>query len=259
MEFKGKVAVVTGAANGIGRATAIAFGNEGAAVVVVDVDESGARTTAEEITSSGGKAVFVKADVSSAAEVKRIPEGAKGAFGGVDILHNNAGIQHYGTAVTTSEEEWDRVLGINLTSMFLCSKYCIPEMQKRGGGAIINTSSVQGIANQPNVAPYAVSKAGILALTRSMAVDFAASNIRVNAVCPGSTETPLLRFAASENATSAESEDDLVRKWGSLHPIGRVGKPEEVAQVVLFLASTRSSFVTGAHILVDGGLMAKLF
>jgi NAD(P)-dependent dehydrogenase (short-subunit alcohol dehydrogenase family) len=258
MEFENKIAIVTGGSMGIGEASAKAFAAEGASVVLVDIDADNGNRVAGEINNTGGKAVFLKADVSNSKEVKKIPEAAIKTFGGIDILHNNAGIQHYGTVASTPEEEWDRVLGINLKSIYLCAHYCIPEMMKRGGGTIVNTASVQSFACQPNVASYTTSKAGILALTRSIAVDFAAHNIRANAVCPGSVDTPMLRWAANL-ASNGKNVDELINEWGKHHPIGRVAKPEEVAQVVLFLAGPRSSFVTGSAYMVDGGLLAKFF
>lgn len=260
MEFKNKTVIITGGAKGIGEASAIGFAENGANVVIVDTDDIAGNAVVEKIQASGGNAIFVQADVSDSSQVQEIPAAAVKSFGGVDILHNNAGIQHYGTVVTTPEEEWDRVLGINLKSIFLCSKYCIPEMQKRGGGAIVNTASVQSFACQPNVAPYTVSKTGILALTKSIAVDFAKDNIRANAVCPGSVDTPMLRASAKEAAEqSGKSENAIVQSWGKFHPLGRVATKEEVAELVLFLASDRASFITGASYLVDGGLTSTFF
>jgi NAD(P)-dependent dehydrogenase (short-subunit alcohol dehydrogenase family) len=216
MEFSNKVVVVTGGSVGIGQSCAHAFAAEGASVVIVDIDEKNGAKTVRDIEENGGQAIFVKADVSQSAEVQEIPDAAVKAFGGIDVLHNNAGIQHYGNVVSTPEEEWEYVLGVNLKSVFLCSKYCIPEIKKRGGGAIVNTASVQSFACQPNVAPYTTSKAGILALTRSMAVDFAKDNIRVNAICPGSVDTPMLRFAANDLATAEKSPDGLPGRKKSL-------------------------------------------
>lgn len=259
MEFKNKVAVVTGGSKGIGESTAKAFSAQGAAVVVVDIDEEMGNQLVETLSKNGGKAIFVKADVSKATEVEEIPKAAVAAFGGIDILYNNAGIQHYGNVVTTPEDEWDYVMGVNLKSIYLCSKYCIPEMIKRGGGAIVNTASVQSFACQPDVAPYTTSKAGILALTRSIAVDFAKENIRANAVCPGSIKTPMLQYAADNLATPEKTPDDLFKEWGSFHPLGRVGEAPEVAELVLFLAGPRSSFITGAAYIIDGGLMSTFF
>lgn len=258
-EFSGKVAIITGAGAGIGAASAVAFAREGAAVVVVDIDEQAGNRVVQQIRSAGGEAICVQADVSDSAAVQQVPPATVAAFGGIDILHNNAGIQHYGTVVTTSEEDWDRVLGINLKSYYLFAKYCVPEMEKRGGGAIVNTSSVQAEACQQNVAAYAASKAGILALTRSMGVDLASKNIRANAVCPGSVDTPMLRWAADYliPGDAPDKVEKAIVDWGAKHPIGRVARAEEIAEVVLFLASDRASFVTGAALRVDGGLLAK--
>jgi NAD(P)-dependent dehydrogenase (short-subunit alcohol dehydrogenase family) len=177
------------------------------------------------------------------------------AFGCIDILVNNAGIQRYGTVTETSEEVWDEVLAVNLKGAYLCSRYCIPHIVRRGGGAVINIASVQALATQPGVAAYSASKGALVALTRSMAVDYAASGVRANCICPGSVDTPMLRWAADVLTVDAES---ALRAWGRRHPLGRVAEAREVAQVALFLASPRSSFVTGAAFVVDGGLTAAL-
>ncbi|HWQ14127.1 MAG TPA: glucose 1-dehydrogenase [Roseiflexaceae bacterium] len=255
MELQGKVAVVTGAARGIGAAVARVFAREGAAVVIVDLDGAAARAVADEIGGAGGRALAVQADVSRAADAQRIAMETVAAFGGIDVLVNNAGIQTYGTVETMPEEEWDRTLNVNLKSVFLVSKYAVPEIRRRGGGAIVNIASVQALATQPAVSAYAASKGGIVSMTRSMALDFAADNIRVNCVCPGSVDTPMLRWAA--DLFGGGDAEGAVRAWGKLHALGRVARAEEIAEVVLFLASPRSSFCTGAAYLADGGMLAS--
>ena len=254
MRFADKVAVITGGATGIGRATALAFALEGAAVVIADVNDRAGDETVAEVERAGGRARYMHADVSQAADCKRMAAEAVRAFGGIDILFAHAGIQTYGTATETTEELWDRTVDINLKGVWLAAKYCIPEMEKRGGGAIVNTASVQGLASQPRVTAYAATKGGVIAMTRTMALDYAAKNIRVNSICPGSIDTPMLRWSAG---LTGEPEQAL-KEWGAMHALGRVGRPEEVARLVLFLASDDASFITGAHYLVDGGLMAAL-
>lgn len=255
MEFENKVVVVTGGAKGIGAATVRAFAREGARVVVVDVDAAEGQALAGQLTGTGGRAFFVRADVSRAADARGIAEEAVREFGGVDALVNNAGIQTYGTVESMSEEEWDRTIDINLKSVFLVSKYIVPELRKRGGGAIVNVTSVQGLATEPRVSAYAASKGGILAITRSMALDYAHEGIRVNSVCPGSVDTPMLRESAG--LFGGGNPEGALQEWGKLHAVCRVGRPEEIAEMILFLASPRASFCTGGAYLVDGGMLAS--
>jgi NAD(P)-dependent dehydrogenase (short-subunit alcohol dehydrogenase family) len=256
-ELDGKVALVTGGSLGIGRATARRLADDGAAVVLCGVDNASVEEALAELSGAGLEVDGRRADVSSAGEVEGLVRFAADRYGGVDILVNSAGIQRYGTVVDTSEELWDEVLAVNLKGMFLTAKHCVPELRRRGGGAIVNVASVQAFATQGGVAAYAASKAGVVGLTKAIAVDHAAENIRCNAVCPGSVDTPMLRFAAGLFKGDG-TEDDTIRGWGSSHPLGRVARPEEVAEVIAFLAGDRASFVTGAELRVDGGLLAQI-
>ena len=254
--FDGKVVIITGGALGIGQATAWEFAKEGATVAIADVDREAGEATVAEVERLGGEGLMVEADVSDSADCSRVVETTVERFGGVDILFNNVGIQppaSYTNVEDTPESMWDRIIGVNLKSCFLMSKYAIPEMRKRGGGVIINTASVQGLQSQPLVPPYAASKGGILSLTRQMSLDYAKDNIRVLAVCPGSIDTPMLRAAAG---VMGGDPDEIVGQWGAAHPIGRVGTGQDIANAVLFLASDKASFMTGENVNVDGGYMA---
>ena len=256
MRFDGKVAVVTGAATGIGKATALAFASDGASVVLADVNVEAMNETMRELEAAGGTGLAVVADVSRGEDASRIASEAVNHFEGIDYLVASAGIQTYGTVVDTDEDTWDRTLAVNLKGVYLASKYCIPQMVKRGGGAIVNVASVQGLQSQPNVAAYAASKGALIAMTRTMALDHAKDGIRVNSLCPGSIDTPLLRFAA--DTYSPDDPLGAIEEWGKLHALGRVGKPEEMAQVALFLVSEAASFMTGATVVADGGLTIGL-
>src|SRR5215204_2118235 len=256
-EFSGKVAIVTGGALGIGRAAARKLAREGASVVICSDREEQVEGTVAGLRDDGLEVRGLREDVTSSADMKRLMDFAAETYGGVDVLVNSAGVQRYGTVVETEEEVWDEVLDVNLKGIYLASRHAIPEMKKRGGGAIVNLSSVQAFASQKGVAAYTASKGAINALTRAMAVDHAQENIRVNAVCPASVDTPMLRWAA-DLFKGNKSAEETVEDWGRTHPLGRVAKPEEVAEVVAFLAGPRARFVTGSEYKVDGGLLAAL-
>lgn len=258
MDFKDNVAVVSGAGNGIGRATAIRLAENGASVVVVDIAEDAANATVAHIKENDGNAIAVIADATQSEAVSAVPKAAIDTYGGVDCLVNSIGIQTYGTVVETDEALWDHTLNVNLKSIYLMSHYCVAEIIKRGGGAVVNVASVQGhTSSQERVAAYATSKAGVVALSRSMSLDHAKDGIRVNCVLPGSVDTPLLRAGAETFAVDGDVQS-VIDSWGEFHPIGRVGQPEEIAQLITYLLSDNASFITGATITADGGLTTKL-
>ncbi len=246
--LEGKVALVTGAAAGIGKATAILLAREGAAVVVQDIREDG-KSTAEAILAAGGRASFIRGDVTRAADAEAAVERAVSEFGRLDILVNNAGIIRRANVVQTTEAEWDRVMAVNVKSVFLFSRAAVPVMVRQGGGVIVSTASGWGLDGGKDAASYCASKAAVVNLTRAMAIDHAEQNIRVNCVCPGDTDTAMLREEARQ--LGHDVGDFLTR---SAHrPLGRMGRPEEIAQAILFLASDASSYVTGTALVVDGG------
>jgi NAD(P)-dependent dehydrogenase (short-subunit alcohol dehydrogenase family) len=246
--LEGKVALVTGGASGIGRATAILFAQEGAAVVVHDLKEEG-QATADAIVAAGGRASFIRGDVTRGADCQAAVQRAITEFGRLDILVNNAGIIRRASVVDTTEEEWDRVMAVNVKSVFLFSKAAIPIMARQGGGVIVNTASGWGLDGGKDAASYCASKAAVVNLTKAMAIDHAAQNIRVNCVCPGDTDTPMLREEARQLGQDAQRF--LARS--AQRPLGRTGRPEEIAHAILFLASEASSYMTGAPLVVDGG------
>jgi NAD(P)-dependent dehydrogenase (short-subunit alcohol dehydrogenase family) len=256
-EVSGKVAIVAGGALGIGRAAARKLAAGGASVVNCSDREDQVERTVVELRGEDLEVRGTRANVTSSADMRSLVDFAVDLYGGVDVLVNSAGVQRYGTVVETEEEVWDEVLDVNLKGIYLASRYAIPEMRKRGGGAIVNVSSVQAFASQRGVAAYTASKGAINALTRAMALDHAQENIRVNAVCPASVDTPMLRWSANL-FKGDKSVEETLEAWGRMHPLGRVARPEEVAEVIGFLASPRSSFVTGGDYKVDGGMLAAL-
>lgn len=242
---------------GIGRAAAMRLASDGASVVIGARREGPLQETVAAIEAAGGQAMAVSGDASTADGARHMIETALATHGRLDILVNSQGIQRYGNIEETDEALWDEVMTVNLKSMYLTTRAALPHLRLAGGGAIVNVASVQGLATQTNVAAYSTSKAAIIGLTRSIAVDYAHEHIRANVVLPASVDTPMLREAA-DLWRKEQSVDDLIGDWGRMHPIGRVGTPEDVAEVIAFLASDRAAFVTGAEFKVDGGMMAAL-
>jgi NAD(P)-dependent dehydrogenase (short-subunit alcohol dehydrogenase family) len=256
-EFDGRAVLVTGGALGIGKGIVEGFAREGAGVAIADIDADAARRLALEVDAAGGRAIATIGDVSSAADAERMVAESVAALGRLDVLVNNAGIQPmdaYYRVEDTPEETWDRITGVNLKGMFLMSKYAIPRIREAGGGAVVNMASVQGLQSMPRVPSYAASKGGVLSLTRNMALDYAPEGIRVNAICPGTIDSEMVRVSARAEGGDIEA---TIKRYGSFHPLGRIGQPEDIAQAVLFLASERASFITGEQLTVDGGFMAQ--
>jgi len=252
LSLEGKVAVVTGASSGIGRGIALRLADMGAAVVILDIDPEGGQATLRTITERGGRALFEKCDLRQATDCRAATEKAITAFGRIDILCNNAGIIIRKNVVDLKEEEWDVVLDVTLKGIFLLSRESIPHMVKNGGGAIINTGSGWALKGGPQAASYCAAKAGVLNLTKAMAVDHGKDGIRVNCVCPGDVDTPMLH---SECAQLGEDKATFLRD-AARRPLARVGRPEDVANAVLFLASPMAEWITGACLVVDGGGLA---
>ena len=248
MRLKDKVAIITGAASGIGKATAILFAEHGAKIVVADIDENGANQTVNIIHATGGEAIYVHTDVTIADNTEQMVQVPVKTYGKLDILFNNAGIAMRLPVGELPEADWHRCLGVNLTGVYLCAKAVIPEMQKNGGGSIINMSSIYGIVGGDVRAAYVASKGGVTNLTRGMALDYAADNIRVNCICPGFVETPLV--------AGVVKTPEEYRNLADKHPMRRLAQPEEIAYGALYLASDESAFVTGIALPIDGGYTA---
>jgi NAD(P)-dependent dehydrogenase (short-subunit alcohol dehydrogenase family) len=253
-QFSGKVALVTGAASGIGRACARLFAERRASVIVSDVAPEGGEETVRLIEEAGGKAAFIKADVSVAREVEALADGAMETFGRLDCAVNNAGIE--GLLAPTAdypEETWNRVLSINLTGAFLCMKHEIPRMLEGGGGAVVNMASILGLVGFANAPAYTAAKHGLVGLTKVAALEYATLGIRVNALCPGFIETPMVM----ERGVEAGTHPEVYEQIAELHPIGRLGKSEEMAEAAVWLCSESASFVTGHAMTADGGYVAQ--
>ena len=249
MRLKNKVAIITGAGSGIGRASALAFAREGAKVVVADWVEEGGKGTVNLIKKQAGQAVFVKDDVSQASDVEQMIKQSLAEYGRVDILFNNAGIVKMGALHETTEADWDQVLDVNLKGVFLCSKAVLPQMLKQGSGKIVNTASIAGLVGFSQVGAYCASKGGIIALTREMALEYAPKKINVNCIAPGIIKTAMTKDMLNDPAT--------VRGFAASTPYPRLGEGEDIAMAAVYLASDESDFVTGQVLAVDGGWTAK--
>ena len=254
MRFDGKTVLVTGGALGIGRAVCEIISERGGAVSIVDVDQAAGEDLCSSIQETGGKAGFTHVDVANFEDMQDAAERTNAKFGSINSLVVSAGIQRYGTAISTDDAQWNEVLNVNLKGAWNAAKATLPFIRAAGGGTIVNVSSVQALASQQNVLAYTVSKHGLLGLTRSIAMDFAKENIRANAVCPGTVDTPMLKWAASLDPNPQSVYDAC----NAMHPLGRIAQPREIAEVVAFLAHESSSFVTGAIWTVDGGLLTQI-
>ncbi|HEV8036843.1 SDR family oxidoreductase [Yoonia sp.] len=250
-----KVALVTGGAAGIGRATAKTFAAEGAKVVVSDVNQEGGAETVRMIEKAGGTALFVAADVSKKADVSDLIAKTVAAYGRLDCAVNNAGIEgKIAPFAAQSEENFDAIIGVNLKGTFLCLQAEIAAMLETGGGTIVNLSSIAGLIGFSGLSPYVASKHGVIGLTKNVALEYATSGIRVNAVCPGGVDTRMLDSLAEQATSGAQSSTDMM---APLHPMGRIGTPQEIADLIVWLSSPRAGFITGTAIPIDGGYVAQ--
>jgi len=247
--IKNKVAIIAGGASGIGQAIAIEAARHGAIVVIADINAERGTETVNKIRNENNNATYIKTDVTKLVTVAEMVEQAK-KIGPIKYLACSAGVQTYGTVETTSLDEWDKCMDVNLKSMFLLSKLILPEMKINGGGGIVNISSIQGLRCQKNVLAYATSKGAVIAMTRAMGIDHARENISVNCICPGSVDTPMLRFGAEQHGNTEE----VLEEWAGHHPIGRIGTAEEIAKTTMFLWSPDSNFIVGHAVIADGGL-----
>lgn len=254
-QIEGKVAIVTGAGSGIGAASAILFAEEGARVVVVDWNEDAGAEVVETIRAAGNQAVHCHADVSKAADAERMARTAVDTFGRLDVLFNNAAVQILGRLADTSEEEWDRLHSVNLKGVFLGCKYAIPVMVRGGGGSIINMASILGFVGDPDLAAYCAAKGGVIALTKATALGYGPDGIRVNCICPGDVDTPMVQDYFNKDP----DPERLRREVSNHYALRRIATPREVAQTAVFLASDASSFTTGAVMVVDGGVTSKCY
>jgi NAD(P)-dependent dehydrogenase (short-subunit alcohol dehydrogenase family) len=253
MRFRGKVIVVTGAGSGIGRAASMLFAGEGGSVCLFDCDRRGIDQTSADIADEGGNALPLLCDVTDEQNVSSSVERALEQYGHIDVLCNNAGIELSKSLLQTDEHEWDHVLAVNLKGSFLLSKQVIPHMIDSGGGAVVNTASISGLLGWPDSSAYCASKGGVIQLTKEMAVEYGAYNIRVNCICPGTTVTPMIDRLLGLEKDPAQTAQSI----RAMHPLRRFAQPEEIARAILFLASEEASFVTGVVLPVDGGYTAK--
>ncbi|MBI3978604.1 MAG: SDR family oxidoreductase [Chloroflexi bacterium] len=253
MRLRGKIGLITGAGSGIGRETALLFAREGAAVLAADLRLEAAQATVDEIRAAGGKGAAIRVNVAGAADVRRMVEEGLALFGQIDVLVNNAGIGHVGTLAETTDDDWDRLMDVNLKGVFLCCRHVLPHMLAAGGGVVVNVASAAGLVGVERRVAYCASKGGVVALTKAIAVDYVRDGIRVNCVCPGTVYTPFVEGYLHRYP----DRDAALKMLNERQPMGRMAAPREIADAILFLASDESRFVTGTALVVDGGLTAR--